>query len=178
MVIYLDMDGVLADFAQASARVFHKPVESIQEWGFYEALGTTEDGFWKKIHGIGADFWVGIPPYPWYKRIYEECKKTAPTIILTSPSDHESSPQGKSVWLKERLGVCPKGYLMGSSKHHLAHKNALLIDDADHNVDRFRASGGRAILFPRPWNKNKAYSDRALTYTLEELFNIAEDLDV
>lgn len=176
MRIFLDLDGVLADFAGASARVFNKPVDVIKDWGFYSALGTDEHGFWTRIHSIGADFWASIPPYPWYKRLYEECVRTAPTIILTSPSDHESSPQGKASWLKERLSLGPRGYLMGSAKEHLAHPGALLIDDADHNVDRFRGQGGRAILFPRPWNKNKHLTDRALTYTLEELFNAREDM--
>lgn len=176
MKIFLDLDGVLADFAGHSARLFHKPPEVIESWGFYEALGTNEDSFWARVHGLGADFWASIPPYPWYKRLYSECLKAAPTVILTSPSHHESSPQGKAVWLRERLDIGPKGYLMGAAKEHLAHPGALLIDDADHNVDRFRASGGKAILFPRPWNANKDLSDRALTYCLEQLWNMQEDM--
>ena len=45
----------------------------------------------------------------------------------------------------------------------------LLIDDNDTNVDRFRERGGRAILFPQPWNRNHSLAEDRMSYLEDEL---------
>jgi 5'(3')-deoxyribonucleotidase len=50
-----------------------------------------------------------------------------------------------------------------------ARSDQLLIDDNDTNVERFRARGGRAILFPRPWNRNHELSGDPMSHLREEL---------
>lgn len=169
MKIFLDLDGVLGDFVGASAKLMGFDPRIVTTWDYYPLIGTTQEEFWNRIHSEGSRFWEEIEPYCWAKDLYEQCKKIAPTVILTSPSDHPSCVHGKAVWLKKHLGVGPSGYFMGSSKEFFAGPESVLIDDGDHNVEKFRANGGRSILFPQPWNKNREWPLNPVTFTMEIL---------
>jgi len=48
--------------------------------------------------------------------------------------------------------------MFGSEKWLMAGLDRLLIDDADHNIDKFVQYGGHTLLVPRPWNHAHAQS--------------------
>ncbi len=66
------------------------------------------------------------------------------------------SPQEYARPLRAWLGKYTRRTLLGDCKHACAHKGALLIDDSDEQVERFRQAGGWAILLPRAWNSRHA----------------------
>ena len=45
-MIFLDMDGVVADFVGAACKVHGKEVEGVGCWNFFEKWGISEDEFW------------------------------------------------------------------------------------------------------------------------------------
>ena len=69
-----------------------------------------------------------------------------------------SNPQhfaGKIQWMQDNLPEwIQEQYSITPIKHAYAHRDVLLIDDMPENVDKFRDKGGKAILVPRPWNRN------------------------
>ena len=90
--------------------------------------------------------------------------------LLTSPTIDPDCLAGKLEWIHE---FTPKWlhrqYLVGPCKQFCAHPEALLIDDSDKNVNKFRDWGGQAVLVPRPWNTN---------HTLNTMENLAHAFEL
>ena len=156
--IFLDMDGVLADFVGATAGLFGRDPETLYNghlrgsYDLAQALGVTTDKMWRAIDGAGEKFWAELEPYPWAHTLLAHCRRTARTVILSAPSQHPSSTSGKLRWLQSQFGLRFRDYLLGPRKDACAHHGALLIDGCADNCYRFLAAGGQAILFPRRWN--------------------------
>lgn len=186
--VYLDMDGVLADFVNSSILALgrnpyevHSRVTPGDYDGIYRALGMTESEFWERIDTLeggrapGSNLWETMRPYPWRDRVLKACREIAPTWILTSPSRNPGSSFGKIAWLQEWLGPSFRDYVLAPRKWHLARPGALLIDDSDENVNKWRERGGQAILFPRPWNSWHPYAEEPcdpLSGEIEKLTNL------
>jgi hypothetical protein len=171
--VFLDVDGVIADFAGASAAL-HGRGPSLDWWplGAYDmaaAMGLSEPEFWAPINDAGADFWAGLAPLPWAEDLVQ-CimRQCSGFTLLTSPSRHPSSAHGKVQWIHRMFGTGFRNYMIGSQKHLLSRwPGAILIDDFHANVAAFREHGGRAILFPQRWNAN--HSADQLSYTAAEI---------
>lgn len=180
--IYLDMDGVLADFVRSAICSLARDPEEVMARivpgdydGIYQALQMTEDEFWWKMDATpggaapGSHLWEHMVPYPWRDRLYSICKKAAPTWILTSPSRSAGSSYGKVRWLQRWLGESFRNYVLTPRKWHLARPGTLLIDDSGRNVEKWREAGGAAILFPRIWNEDHALADLPMAQVEREL---------
>ena len=171
--LLVDMDGVLVDFVTAALRL-HDRLEVLQdwpagEWDMSEVMGISGQEFWGPIAEAGADFWATLEPYPWCDDLFELVESTGPWCILTSPSGDPFCAAGKITWLQRRFGRGFRRFLIGPPKWVCARPDQLLIDDNDTNVDRFRERGGRAILFPQPWNRNHALVEDRMSYLEDEL---------
>jgi FMN phosphatase YigB (HAD superfamily) len=162
--IFLDLDGVLADWASAAIRAHgHDPVAIYAGWqpGTYDladVLGISGNAMWGPVNDAGADFWANLQPYPWCRPLMDLCTSLAPTTILTSPSKDPAAASGKTRWLQAQFGSDFRSYLIGPDKVSCARRGAVLIDDADKNCDGFRAAGGSAIVFPQKWNIGHRYA--------------------
>lgn len=183
--IYLDMDGVLADFVTSSIVALGRdPAEVLTRvtpgdyYGIYTSLGMTEKEFWEEIDALeggrapASGLWETMRPYPWRDQLLKECRKAAPTWILTSPSRNPGSSFGKVAWLQEWLGPSFRDYVLAPRKWHLARPGALLIDDHDENVGKWCERGGKGILFPRLWNSKHACAE----YCVDSVFGKLDDL--
>ena len=113
----------------------------------------TEDSFWWIIP---RQFWASAPISAEFHYLFARCEDLVGRegiCFLTGPTKDPDSLAGKLEWIQR---VAPpwmhRQYLVGPPKQFCAHPEALLIDDSDANVDRFRDWGGNAILVPRPWN--------------------------
>lgn len=176
--ILLDMDGVISDFVTA-ALTLHDRLDAFEiwlagEWDMPTVLGISSSEFWKRIDAEGHEFWSQLTPYPWKDELIGVIRQTAPFTILSSPSLHAECPTGKINWLREHLSSVFHDFLFGHSKHLCARPNSVLIDDRDSNVERFRAHGGQAILFPQRWNSNFQIKDR-ISYVAGELQMLGND---
>lgn len=152
--IYLDLDGVIAQFVNQSKKV-HNRTDEATCWDYYKAWGITTTEFWKKID---ADefFWENIEKYSWTDELVDLVKSVDPKYtVLTSPHNHPNSYKGKCTWIKEVLKIDPpKRAILTAIKEDCAKPNRVLIDDSNDNCEKFIAAGGQAILFPQLWNNN------------------------
>ena len=151
MRVFLDLDGVIVDFAKGCIEWYNLDCtpEDWKEWlDIFKYYTGDESKFWE---GLTDKFWLELEFTKEAKRILTLLRPMKP-CILTSPA--WTGAGGKQQWIRKKLPDFFKEdrYLIGPAKHYLAHENALLIDDADENVQRFREAGGHAILIPRPWN--------------------------
>lgn len=162
--IFIDMDGVLADFISAAFRAHGQEFDAATyprcEWEITRVLGTSDSDFWAVIDAL-PDFWRNLPSYPWFRDLLDEAEETGCEVrILTTPSRHGHSYRGKREWLDDH-GIGIPAILFGNSRDKalLARSDRLLIDDSGKNVDMFRKAGGQAILFPQVWNENYDLAD-------------------
>lgn len=154
--ILLDMDGVLVDFHSAALQV-HRMKRLADnwppgEWDMAEVMGLSDDEFWEPLDHYF--FWRRIVrPFPGASFFYKGLCDMARVTVCTVPTRNPECMAAKFEVLRRefdydvRLITCPDKYLM-------ARSTTLLVDDRDKNVDEFRAAGGHAFLFPRPWNRD------------------------
>ena len=153
-VIYLDMDGVLADFVTPSLKVAGIPLthDQVTTWNYFEPYMTSNE-FWWKI-GASQDFWLDIKPYPWASELFKLCKSIAPVRFCSSPAIDPICVANKVQWLRFHgfMDSDKNDYHFTPHKHELAKPGRVLIDDSMPNVLSFREAGGNGIVFPQPWN--------------------------
>lgn len=164
-IVFLDMDGVLADFQGAACKVHSKlPVADLirlrhwepQEWLMWKVFGVTQEKFWQLIDEA-PNFWHDMPKTSFCDAVVNLARGLTDTVrVLSTPHDNDNSYAGKRHWcrfnlpgIKVTLNEDEPGQ---SSKALLAKPGRLLLDDSDKNVDAFRAAGGSAILIPQHWN--------------------------
>lgn len=177
--IFLDIDGVLADFVGGVCQLYGRNRSDVIQamepgnWdGLPDALGTTEDEMWRRIDSAGSDFWAGLPLLPWARTLAKECEAIADVYLATTPSRYPGSLSGKLRWIKA-FGTHERRYVMTPHKHLLAGPKRLLIDDKDRNVKEFWDAGGQAVLFPSKWNSVHELAGDPLQYVLNHLCTIA-----
>jgi len=160
--LYLDLDGVLADFHGAAARLFGQPdiVDRWPEgvWPMWDVLGITEWAFWEPIAQIGQRFWSdSIQPCEWADDLLAWITQSGiPWSIATEPTGVHGELDGKLAWIKRHLGH-NVGWAMTNDKSRLAGPGRVLVDDSDAQCAAWMNAcwgkgGAEAILFPRPWN--------------------------
>lgn len=172
MRIYLDIDGVLADFVGAAARYMKFDPTLVTEWDFYSLIGTTDKDFWDCVKSHGQEFWSSMEAYPWCHSLFGDCNAVAPVTLLTAPPPRSdcrpSAIAGRVEWIHATFGESFRDYFAGCKKETVATPNSLLIDDNDSNCKKFEDAGGRCILFPRPWNANRGI-DEPYSFVMEQL---------
>lgn len=164
--IFLDLDDVLVDFTIPALRWTTENSEFKYEdydpkWGFDIVLAhniitgqnASRKEFWQMID---RPFWASLSITGTGRFLIDFAATLVgrdSVAILTSPIDDPMCYAGKAEWA---MCKCPpwlaQNMLVGSAKQLAAQPNALLIDDSDSNVERWRSRGGVAILWPRPWN--------------------------
>jgi len=168
MIAFIDMDGVLANFHDTAFRLHEieydmYPVQC--GWDIVRACNHLKPGcdmtasrFWHSFED--KSFWENLPKTRLCDRLIYELKKLVgyKNMCLLSSFAMERCVDGKMAWIKKNLPVeLHSNYLFGKAKSFCARPDAILIDDYDVNVDEFRAAGGRAVLVPRPWNRDWMY---------------------
>lgn len=176
MTVFLDLDEVLADFTGAALAVHgwtRERLECVRDpgrWGLAEPMGMTVDEFWRPIHDLGETFWATIELLPWAQQVLELVEDTD-WYIVTSPSDCITSYVGKLRWVHENLNaVVDHRCLLTPHKHFLAsYPGAILIDDRESSIERFRSAGGIGILFPSTCNSLHEMANDPIPYLKERL---------
>ena len=152
--LYLDLDGVLADFVAGAARVHGRDPASVRRWNFFGDWGLTPDKFWAPLDRV---FWATLPKTPECDdlvRVATDIFGVENIALVSSPCKNDGCDDGKRAWVATHLPQFEDALFLGRDKARLAHPAAVLLDDCDDNVSRFVARGGNAITMPRPWNKN------------------------
>jgi hypothetical protein len=144
--IYVDMDGVVADFDQR-----FRDLAGMGPKEFEEKYG--KNAFWDFIDEGNNKlvFWVGIPPMSDAKQLIDYVSKYN-YEMLTAPSLKKQSLMGKGLWMKNQTnkGLFPSkpkvNYRNASNKKDFAAPNHILIDDREDTINSWNAAGGIGIL--------------------------------
>ncbi|REJ65602.1 MAG: hypothetical protein DWQ31_16820 [Planctomycetota bacterium] len=166
--ILLDLDGVCNRSPMSFLKYVGCPVDDYSYrdypvgcgWDLVEAANRLHPSrkfsvgeFWDTIDRRA---WATAPESAEFKWLLGHCEALVgrkSICILTSPTIDPDCLAGKLEWIHSHFPKwMHRQFLIGPRKHFCARPDALLIDDADHNVAAFREHGGQAILVPRPWN--------------------------
>lgn len=146
--VYCDMDGVLCDF---ESRFEHFTGISPQEYKDKAIIQYGEkkgmEKFWDVIDNqIGVRFWRGMSWMPEGRQLWDYIKQYKP-ILLTSPSQKESSKKGKKMWIHDNLGDYDVIFKKSSEKYIYSSPNNILIDDREDNIMDWKLKNGIGILY-------------------------------
>ena len=149
-VVYLDMDGVIADFFGGVEKMF-----GVKHWK--ELTSKLSGGELKQevIDRItGSDFFAKLPKFSTADSLIELIKSATGGrfSILTSPliGDHENSATQKKVWISKNIEKPNEVIVSGRKEKWAKQKDGtpnILIDDRPVNIERWKAKGGYGILY-------------------------------
>jgi len=170
--VFLDIDGVLANFRKGIHDAFNKPYDYLtlsKKWKFWDDW---PDVTFEMVNAAcNIKFWAGLEWIHDGKDILMAIRKifnSEDIYLLTTPMPNIESSLGKEIWIDAWLPEYVKRTIITrTSKHLLARPDTLLIDDKNENVDGFRKVGGKAVLINRPWNAGH----KRANHTVEDLKN-------
>lgn len=181
MRIFLDMDGVIADFVTASLSL-HKRLDLLQKdklcYNLNTEVGISQQEFWDKINPDiygSVTFWRDVPTYPYTNDLWNILiqKYSANNIIITTQASEFPVMYGKLLWLQKNIHPYPTKIILDKDKSQYATPNSVLIDDCDDNVNEFVKMGGKAVLLPQKWNSKYNLVDcNVIGYIFDELDKI------
>jgi len=182
--IFLDMDGVISDWLGAACKLCDIDLDDKDTRdGIKEANGYLE-GFvdekllWSKIEEAGVGFWENLELFPWGKKLYNKLKGLGDEFsILSSPGKFTEiasiACKGKVLWLDNHFNN-KEDYILAYNKSLCASENTILIDDSQHKIDPFIASGGHGFLWPDPLSLLDG--DVNVDETIEELVSYINNI--
>ena len=160
--IYVDMDGVLADFFGEWARLMGK-----EDWRDIKDVSPAL----AKIRATD-DFWLKLPVLPQARKLLALIKQVKGEYnICTSPlADDPNSEPHKRVWIEKNLGFFPPKnvYITHNKPQYATNKNGkpnILIDDYGVNIDKWEAAGGIGF----------KYKDHKFERTAQELGQLVKE---
>lgn len=159
MRLFLDMDGVLCNWDKG-CHLLHGlkhdqnnwPYKFGPEgWHFYKEIPMTVPQLFK---GQDREFWANLEWMPDGKEILRSCEsKFGDNVcLLTSPYDNTGAVDGRKDWIKKHMPKYVHKHLIGDPKEFCAHDEAILVDDCEDNIKKWRDAGGIGVLVPRPYN--------------------------
>ena len=148
--VYLDMDGVLADFFGGVEKMY-----GVEHWKQL-TNDKTKDLKKEVIDRItGTDFFATLPKFPSADDLIDMVKKFTggKFSINTSPlrGDHENSGKYKKVWISNNIQTPDEIIVTGRKESYAKDKGTgtpnILIDDRPINIQKWQAAGGYGILY-------------------------------
>ena len=145
--IYIDMDGVLANFFAEYAKL-----AGITSGNYRDVPLDKNDPTLNKM--IGTDFFDKLPMFDSAPALINLVLQYVPFYnINTSPlrGDHANSEQHKKVWIQKNLPIQPKELIITDRKWKWAKQSDgtpnILIDDRTKIIQQWQQEGGYGIKF-------------------------------
>lgn len=145
--VYLDMDGVLADFFTEYAKL-----AGIESGNYRDIPPAKTDPTLNKM--IGTNFFARLPKFSTADQLVAMVVKIFGHYnICSSPlrGDHENSEKQKKVWLAKHLNPQPLKVVITPRKEKYAVQPDgtpnVLIDDRGDNITKWEAAGGVGIKY-------------------------------
>lgn len=129
--LFVDMDGVLADFDSHHEKVFG-----------YRSDKLLDNVDWKEVRRV-PNFYRHIPPMADMRQLWDAIRHLEPTVLTGIPSSIPEAPANKREWIKVNLGphvpvvCCPS-----KEKCLRATPGAVLIDDWEKYRHLWEDKGG------------------------------------
>lgn len=138
--LFLDLDGVFADFEGGVVKMFNKPMHEIPRNKMWSYINAHKEGFFYTLELMKDAI-----------HLWDYCKQYDPTVLSGLPSMRTGREQ-KTLWVHERLThptawveekiiVLPK-----KDKQLYSGPNKVLIDDTPINIDQWNSKGGIGVL--------------------------------
>lgn len=171
--IVVDLDDVLNTFTLDTMRFKGINIESYDEFPIdYPCIRTAialMKGKEENEKEDLAQFWDSIPRQVWsnaalapeFQELLDWCMRHADyegVPIATTPTKCAECMAGKYEWIERHMPrSMQRSYAITPRKWWLRRPDTLLLDDMESNCKKFEAGPfpGRAILVPRPWNRNR-----------------------
>ena len=143
--IYLDMDGVVADFDAEATKIIGYSHPANERW---------PDADWAKLRS-NPRFYRDLPLMPDARRLVTTVLELADQYnrdvkFLTAVPQDNDFPwafQDKMTWKQRHFGDIPIWFgPYSNDKRHWARPGDILIDDRRSNIDQWREAGGIGIL--------------------------------
>lgn len=176
--IFIDLDGVLADWVAGVLDLFGTGALSKSDWpaGNYsieQALAISTDRLRSVINRQGVEWWGHLEPLPHLDHLLALIESTGlESSILTAPGVSDYEWTGKAQWVTRHAPTFRDRLHMIQDKALAAGPGRLLIDDSDENCRRFIEAGGQAIVYPQPWNTAHLYAGRPLPTVKRQLVHL------
>ena len=147
--IYLDMDGVVADFEKRFIDLAGMgPKEFENKYGKNKFWDFIDEGDNK------IKFWVGIPPMDGASQLVDYVSQHDYSM-LTAPSAKKQSRLGKLLWIRNHTGDIfpskPQVIFKKAKEKHLVKPSLtekdILIDDRADTISNWESAGGTGILY-------------------------------
>jgi len=148
--VYLDMDGVLADFFGGVEKMY-----GVEHWKQL-TNDKTKDLKKEVIDRItGSDFFATLPKFKSADALIDMVKQFTggKFSINTSPlrGDHANSAKYKKVWIQNHIDTPDDIVVTGRKESWAVDKGTgtpnILIDDRPVNIERWQKAGGYGILY-------------------------------
>lgn len=151
-IVYLDMDGVLADFFHEYAKLAGVPENERGRHDYHLIPPNLREPVISQM--VGTDFFYRLPKFPDADRLVAMIIKLfGKYSICSSPlrGDHENSAAMKTAWIRENLNPQPEQIVITPRKGKYAKQPDgtpnILIDDRGSNITEWEASGGIGIKY-------------------------------
>lgn len=131
--LFLDCDGVLADFDAGARKLLGTDVRT-----FEERHGKRE--FWRRL-AKAPDFYATLPEMPDARTLFEAVEQLKPTILTGLPLGNWAAPQ-KVRWAAQHFPGVPIITCMARDKHRHMSKGDVLVDDRLNHRGAWEEAGG------------------------------------
>jgi hypothetical protein len=149
MQLFVDMDGVLADFDAHHETVFG-----------YRSDKLADNVDWKAVRAV-KDFYLNIPPMADLHELWGYIWKHSPIVLTGIPISVEEAADNKRAWVRKHLGPDVEvRCCMSKEKCLHAAPGDILIDDWDKYRQLWLDKGGRWI------------THRSAAETIDELWKL------
>ncbi len=135
--LYLDCDGVLADFERGALELLRMPAKDYQDkYG--------PGGFWARL-AKAPDFYGGLHLLPDALELYDAVKHVDPIILTGLPVGKWAGPQ-KRAWAERHFPGVQVITTLARNKSTYCEPEDVLVDDRDNYAEAWEAAGGAFIL--------------------------------
>ena len=133
MQLYLDCDGVLADFDRAATELLGMPPRAFEK---RRGIGA----FWREL-ARHPDFYGTLPLMPDAMRLFEAVRHLDPVILTGLPRGKWAAPQ-KVRWAAEHFPGTRILTVMAVDKRNHAQEGDILVDDQLKHAHLWEEAGG------------------------------------
>lgn len=150
--IYLDLDGVLADFFAEYAKMAGVKPNKYGRHEYRSIPAHLKDPTLEKM--IGTDFFARLPKFPTTDALIKMTVDSFGSYnICSSPlrNDEKNSEHYKKIWIREHLHPKPNEIIITSVKANYAMQENgmpnILVDDRGNNIRDWELAGGLGIKY-------------------------------
>ena len=171
-IVYVDMDGVLANFFEEYAKL-----AGVKSGNYKDIPPAKTDPTLNKM--VGTDFFNRLPKFPTADKLLQLVTSMFGSYsILSAPlrGDHQNSTAQKHKWIQRELAIKPDNIIIVGRKDSYATQADgtpnILIDDRGRNIEAWRNRGGLGVKYQAdedPLSKvEKALTEFKGQFTLKE----------